>query len=205
MGMSIRRETAVALIGEERMAKCLGCVADAWRTYEEHFRPHLPLCHPNHLPTFLHELVCEEVRRHLTEDLGFVIHDGVAGGRFLVEVDGRVILQFRKLTRDMLTRNNPTDTSDAFDRQESGIDGIPDQPRLTVGYQLGQYRTSIAATYLAFVVGRECVWFHDLETGEHSTTIEFPQPGESAAERETRDEERRKVEREDPDEMQRGR
>ena len=115
-----------------------------------------------------------------------IVHENIIRGRFLVEVDGRLLLQFKKLTRDLVTVNNPTETSEAFDRQQE-IEGVPALPRLTVGYQLGQYRTDLAGIYLAFLIGKECIWHHDLRTGEGSIgmDLEFPTPlGPSPAERE---------------------
>lgn len=202
MPMMIRRESALEALGPDRLAVLRDCVAEAWREYEESVRPILPLCSPVGMANILRELVVEAARSRLTEEDGFSILDGVCGGRFLVQVDGRLVVQFRKLTRDFLTRNNPTDTSDAFDRQEPGIEEIPDMPRLTVGYQLGQYRTSIAGYYLAFVVGNECIWHHDLDTGEHSIVLDFPEfAGESAAEQETAEEERRRAADDDEEEV----
>ena len=206
MGMMIVRETAVELIGDSRLALLKECVDTAWSRYDADFRPILPLCSPVGMANILRELIIEDARGRLTNDLRFQILDGVSGGRFLTLVDGTIVIQFRKLTRDFLTRNNPTATSDAFDRQEPDLDGVPDTPRLTVGYQLGQYRTALAGTYLAFVVGNECVWHHDLATGEHSITLDFPPiDGPSAAEQEAEAERRRKAEGAERDEEQEAR
>lgn len=185
MAMMIGQDSALELIGPERRNLLLECVDAGWQAWAQEVRPHLPLCSPRGLANVVHELVVHQARSRLTPELGFRIDDPVSGGRFLAIVDGRLLLQFKKLTIDLCTRNNPTDTSRAFDRQERGIEGIPDLPRLTVGWQLGQYATELSEVYLAFLVGDEAVWYYNLRNGEQSTALDFGLPeGPSPAEEE---------------------
>lgn len=200
MGMGIDRKTAIELIGSERMALMRSCIEDGWAIYDEVFRPYMPLAGPVQLANTLFALVTERARQTLREEHGFHILDGAVHGRFNVVVDGSVVVQFRKLTKDFLTTNHRTDTSDAYDRQEPGIEGLPDAPRLTVGYQLDQYLMSVAGTYLAFNIGQENVWWSDLASGEHSITLEFPGvDGPGAADQEA-DAEREASEQSDEEE-----
>lgn len=196
MGLFIGRREAVRLLGPGRLDLLRRCVDDAWTTYDEHLRAHLPV--PSRLPTIIHELVAEQARKHLTEPEGFRVRDGEANERFLITVDTAVIIQFKKLTQDMLTRNNPTETSERFDRQQTGIEGIPDLPRLTVGYHLWQLGTAIAGIYLAFNIGRENVWYYDLNTGEHSIAFDFPGAGGPSPAEQERAERRRQHEQQEP-------
>lgn len=191
MGMMVRRDEAVETLGDARLAILKQCLDEAWATFDRSFRSALPLCSPVGMANILRELVIQQVRERFVGVDGVDIRDNnVVGGRFLAEIDRRLILSFKKLTKDFQTTNNPTETSRAFDTQEPGIEGMPDLPRITVGYQLGQYGTSIAGMWLAFVVGKECVWHHDLQTGAGSIEIEFPRDEESAAEKERRASER---------------
>ena len=139
MGMMIQQDEAVEALGKERLAILRRCLDAAWENYERAFRPLLPLCSPTGMANVLRELVIQQVREQFVGVPGVVIRDNnVVGGRFLAEIDKRMILSFKKLTRDFLTSNNPTKTSIAFDTQKPGIEGMADLPRITVGYQLGQ-------------------------------------------------------------------
>lgn len=175
MYMTIGLEAAINGIGSKRLKLLRKCHEVGWERYEGAIRPVLPLCESGAQATIVHECVIEEVRRRFAGVEGVIIHDRDLGPRFLVEMDRRMILQFKKLTRDFLTVNNPTDTSEAFDRQEF-VDGFPNLPRLTVGYQFGQYGTSMGGIWLAFIKGKEPVWYYDLRTGEQSTGLDFSVP-----------------------------
>jgi hypothetical protein len=199
MAMLIEKDAALETVGEDRLSLLRFCLTAAWETWETHIRSHLPLCSPTGLANILHELVIQEVRERFGEIPGVSIRENNVGGRFLLQIDQTVILQFKKLTKDFRTANNRTDTSEAFDNQES-LDGLPELPRLTVGYQLHHYGTSFSI-WLAFLIGKECIWHHDLATNEGSITLEFPATsGQSAAEQEAADEEERERRESDDDE-----
>lgn len=186
MPMWIGQEEAIAALGEERLAPLAECVDSAWAVYEETFMPEVPVCSGIGQANILHELVAQQAREQLDTEEGFRIHDRTDDrGRFLVTVDGQITLQFKKLTADLLTRNNQTETSRAFDLQEPELDGIPNYPRLTVGWVLGQYRTSLSEVYLVFAIGDDVQWHYDLRSGEGSISLELVRPdGPSPAEQE---------------------
>lgn len=182
--MMVTHEDAVSVLGARRIKLFNSCIDDAWKLYDSTVRPVIPFCTLRGQANMLHELITQRVRDSFHGIRGVVIHDNTIGGRFFLEVDRRVAVQFKKLTHDFRTTNNATDTSDAWDRQEL-IEGFPSCPRLTVGYQLGQYGTAIAGRWLAFVIGKSCEWHHDLETGEHSQVFDFRRADSpSAAEQE---------------------
>lgn len=190
----IEEPDAVEALGMERMEMLRGCVEQAWEAYDTNMRPAMPLATTSAVAHCLHELTLQQVRDSFGPETGVIVHDNTIGGRFLLEVPGKLVVQFKKLTKDFHTSNNPTETSEKFDRQEP-IEGFPIVPRLTVGYQLGHYGTAIAGIYLAFVVGRECVWYHDLQDGGSSMVLDFrPNAGRpSPAERERAEERRHDV------------
>jgi len=192
--MTVEHDDAVDLIGPDRLGQLKACVLGAWEDWESHFQAILPMPSAVGLANILREAVVQRVRAAFGDQAGVDIRDNVLGGRFLLILDSALVVQFRKLTKNFRTVNNPTAASDAFDRQES-VEGFPALPRLTVGYQLSNYRTELAGVYLAFLIGKECVWYHDLATGESTLSIEFPDIEESAAEQEAKEaEERRKTE-----------
>ena len=196
MAMLMSRETAIIQIGPERLDRLRACFVAAWGRYEAQFRPHLPLCDPTAMATILRELVLEEARRTFSDQPGVVILDGPRDRRFLLVIDDALVVQVKKLTQDFQTVNNPTETSKAFDRQLP-IEGFPSVPRLTAGYKLGQYGTQMSGIWLIFLVGKQCLWHYDLETGEHSLTLDLgvprPTEGEGAADQEADEERRRKA------------
>lgn len=184
MTMWIDREVAVQRLGDSRLDLLLQCHDDAWVEYNATIRPRLPLCDMAAMATILHEIIKEKSRELFLGVDGVLVRDPAPGGRFLLEVDRKVVVQFKKLTKDFRTVNNPTVTSLAFDRQQlSGELDVPPFPRLTAGYKLGQYGTEIEGIWLAFVIGDECIWYHDLRTGEYSRMLDLPVPrGPSPAE-----------------------
>ncbi|MDE2772091.1 MAG: hypothetical protein OXI46_00065 [Gemmatimonadota bacterium] len=194
--MSIDRETALKQLGPRHLDLLRQCLERAWDKYEALIRPVLPLCHPTAQATIIREFILEEVRHVFAGEVGITLRDDPTGDRFLLEVNGFFVIQFRKLTTDFHTVNNPTETSKAFDRQEQ-IEGYPALPRLTAGYQLGQYRTDFSGIWLAFLVGNELQWYHDLRTGEYPITLDFPRPHDGAADLEKEEERRRKTEEDD--------
>lgn len=193
MSRGIRREVAVERIGDDGMAVFRDCLASAWEKWTEHFRPFIPTPSSRGLANILHELIIEEARQRFGNIPGVNIRDNVLGGRFLLELrDARLIVQFKKLTQDFVTVNNPTPASLTFDRQQP-IDDFPTWPRLTVGYQLSAYGTSLEM-YLAYIIGDECIWYHNLESAESSIMLEFPDlVGPSAADLEQAEEERQRT------------
>ncbi|MBA3557209.1 MAG: hypothetical protein H0W30_01285 [Gemmatimonadaceae bacterium] len=183
MTMTIGPDDAGGVLGPERMAMLRGCIERAWATYDSTFRPALPLCSAIGIANILHELIIEQVRNTFGGVPGVEVRDSIVKGRFLLEIDRAQILQFKKFTENFQTSNNPTGTSVAFDNQQT-IEGMPELPRLTVGYQLGQYGTALAGMWLAFCIGRENIWHIDLQTGVSSLPLEFPALDESAAKKE---------------------
>ena len=192
MAMSIARETALDRLGPENLSLLRQCLEAAWQKHEALIRPALPLCDPSAQATIVREFILEEARHRFQGRDGITMRDSPSNGRFLLEVDDSFVIQFRKLTTDFRTVNNPTKTSEAFDQQEQ-IDGYPPLPRLTAGYQLGQYRTDFAGVWLALLVGKELQWYHDLRTGEYPITLDFPELDLGAADLEADEEWQRKA------------
>lgn len=187
MTMLIDRERAIGQIGPERLDRLAGCFRAAWDIWFSRIRQSVPLCDPAAMATFFRELVLEQVREKFADQPGVVILDAPSDRRFLLVIDNTLVVQFKKLTRDFQTRNNPTKTSETFDRQLP-LEGLPSFPRLTAGYQFSEFRDQVAGIWLAFLVGDECQWYHSLDDGEHSMVLDldFPQPpvGRGAADQE---------------------
>lgn len=173
-GVHVSLGEARAKLGDESLGLLWRCHARAEAIYNGHISGLIPLCSRDRLPSILHELIIEEAR-HAFADIPHVqVHDPSSLGRFLLESRG-VIVQFKKLSRQFATANNPTDTSRAWDGQQMEL-GLPPYARLTAGYQLDEYETRMKGIYLAFIRDGQCIWWHDLRSGEHSIALDFPPP-----------------------------
>lgn len=189
--MRIGREDAIGRIGPEALAILQECFAAAWRQYEEEIAQRHPLFGARAMANAVHEFVKEQVRHRFD---GFAGVQVVDRQRFLLVFKSGLVLQFRKLSRNFRTQNNPTRTSLAFDRQQPTplLVEVSELPRVTVGYQLGQYNTMIAGIWLVFLVGKTAVWHHDLNDNMGTTELEFPRPDIGPADEEARDAERKR-------------
>ncbi len=165
------------------------CVRAAWAKYEATMPAALPLASASFRAHAMHEFVLEEVRHRIGDVYRQAeVAEPNPKRRFLVYWAKRLALQFKKLGPDFLTSNYPTETALAFDRQDLNLPDCKPYPKLTVGYQLDEFATGLTGIYLAFRIGKECVWWHNLDTGEGSIMLEFPAPDTlrpSAADEET--------------------
>ena len=148
---------------------------EAWDIYQRHISPHMPLATIRGKAGTINELVIERVRQHLPDMPSVVPRDNVCGGRFLLEVDRQVIVYFKKVTASFCTTNNPTENSETFDTQ-SAIEGFPAWPRVVATYALSEFGTSMQGPYLAFLIGKECQWWRDLNGGGGTGILPFPTP-----------------------------
>lgn len=186
----IPKDQALDVIGPDVRREIVTCYRTAWAKYNQRARPLAPTALPKSIANFYREMVLNEVRNRIVNQPGVVVSEPY--DRFLLEIDETVLIQFRKLGPDFTTSNNPTCTSLDFDYQLE-LPGIA-LPRVIAGYQPNRLWTEITGVYLVFNVGnrRGCnVWWVNLETGEQS--LHFPTPTEGAAEREAREDLRRRL------------
>ena len=191
----VDRETVVDLLGPGLIQALATCYRVAWEKYNNLARPLAVLAGPISIATWFREMVLHEVRETVVRRRGVTARD--KHGRFLLEINQQVLLQFKKLGPDFSTSNIETATSRAFDRQLV-LPGIT-LPRVTVGYQLNELWTEIEGIWLVFNIGKDNIWAHNLETGVEETPppLPFPTPEEGAAEREAREQQRRRDDRKD--------
>ena len=185
----VDQNTAHAAIGPRILQDFVTCYETAWENYKQVVRPLAPAALPKSIANIYREMVIEEVRNRIVNQPGVVVSEPF--DRFLLEIRETILVQFRKLGPDFITSNNPTRTSIDFDCQLE-LPGIT-LPRVIAGYQPNPFWTEITGLFLVFNVGTgrgSNVWWHNLVTGEHS--LPFPMPTEGAAEREAREELRRR-------------
>lgn len=162
------------------------CVREGWEAYLRSVPQLVPLASPGFRAHAVHEFVLEEVRHRIggNHPQQAQIAERTTKRRFLVYWRKRLALQFKKLGPDFLTANYPTGTALKFDRQEPDLPECPPYPKLTVGYQLDEFAANLTGVYVAFRVGKECVWWYNLDSGESTIMIDFPAPDTLAPERE---------------------
>ena len=183
---SIDLESAIDVIGA-RMLRDFGiCFEQMWQKYNRQIRPIIPLAQPRTIANAYRDMVIEEMRHRVANRPGVIVREVL--DRFLLEIDGTLLVQFKKLGPDFSTSNIPTRTSVDFDCQHE-LPGVT-LPRVTVGYQPDQFWTELLGVWLVFNVGKENVWHYNLVTAERSVSM-FPLPVEGAAEMEAREKEER--------------
>ena len=173
MTMEIESRPAREIIGKERLAWLRRCVEDAWAVFDEKIRRFLPTCEPLALPSLIRQLILQEIKKSCEAYEGVSVIPSHKSGRFLVVIDGQVVIQIKKLTEDLQTVNIETKTSRKFDLQLP-LPGYPDNPRLTLGYKLDDFGTQLLEVLLIFSIGNDCQWHYNLQTGERSQEITFP-------------------------------
>jgi hypothetical protein len=172
----IELDEALSLL-EPILADLRICVKDAWAKYQATIPMLLPLASSGFRAHAMHEFVLEQVRHRIDGQYEeATIAERTKNRRFLVYWKNRVALQFKKLGPDFLTRNYPTRTAIEFDLQVLDLPECLPYPKLTIGYQLNEFATDLLGVYVAFRLGKECVWWHNLDTGEGSIMFDFPTP-----------------------------
>lgn len=149
----------------------LTCVIGGWEDYAGH--AYAPVRHVHSVrsrATNVHDHQVERARQAL---------GGISGIRFLesntvffVVIDELVMIRFKKLDLDMLTRNYPTLHALRINSQ-SPMPNIPSLTRLVLGYVLNADETEIAAVALTCPNGRRNHWVHIF--GAQATQLEFQQ------------------------------
>lgn len=160
------------------------CIRRGWARYSEVIPKELPMPSPRGKANMIHEFIINEARVLLTGIEGIIVNDSI-DGRFLVNIENRVLLQFKKLNRAFETSNYPTRTARAFNAQEE-IAGLPRCVRLTVGYRLNRLGTELAGIYILFGTKNRPSWRYDLRAPERDMVVELPFRSEEPAEQSTR-------------------
>jgi hypothetical protein len=132
--------------------------------------------HPRSRATVIHDHIVARAKEIFDEFPG--IHFLSGAPRNLFDVDGKIVLQFKKLRRTLLSSNYPTQLALAFERQQR-VDGFPEippkLPRLAAGYVPSRDFTSIDGIYVTFAEGKRLKWFLDI-TNEGDQALPFQLP-----------------------------
>ena len=74
---------------------------------------------------------------------------------------GPLVVRFKKVDEDLRTSNFPTPTALLFDSQ-APLPGIPLGDRVTVGYLLNEFETSILGVFVILAKSDRVLWSYEL-------------------------------------------
>ncbi|MBV9774309.1 MAG: hypothetical protein JO040_10190 [Gemmatimonadetes bacterium] len=144
------------------------CIREAWgelRTIQATIHPGMRVrCRR----TLLQDLVIKHVEAAFEGVPGFQLIE-CDGGRVVLIVSNRLLLQFKHIDHEFKTANIPTETALNFNAQLE-IEGLPSIPRLTVGYRLDQLETKVEGIYIMFAINNQPQWTYRLDEDGASGT-----------------------------------
>lgn len=85
----------------------------------------------------------------------------VGADRFGIRIKETVLIRFKKINDALTTSNVRTSRSEKFDRQLD-LPGLPQMPRITIGYRLTADNASITALWVALFKGTKRLWHYEL-------------------------------------------
>lgn len=138
-----------------------GCVRPAWDDYISKYPPEVRMIHTSRTKANI-------VRDHMVARACQAFEDVPSvrllthRGYFLVHVEGKVLLRFKKLGKNRRSSNYPTKQAVAY-MDNLPLDGIPESTRLDVGYQLNDLQTMIATVLINCPRWQGTEWVIDLE------------------------------------------
>lgn len=146
------------------------CVALAGETY---WSPQLNHIRHNFSPrtraNIIHDLMVANARSMFDGIEGICFLE--FGGIFLIEIDNKIVLRFKKLNEDKRSSNIPTLQAVNF-LEQLDLPGIPSHTRLIVGYELNNLHTEIATVTITCPNGEKNEWYFEIEGEEPIQTAE---------------------------------
>lgn len=116
---------------------------------------------PKYKATTMHELMMDEARLRFSDVEGVEI---LEGQNFLLRVEDRLFVRFKKVDRELRTSNYPTARAVAFDAQVD-VDGLAPLPRITLGYQPDRTWNSLSSVVVMLAKRKYPLWNYEL-TGQ---------------------------------------
>ena len=131
----------------------------------------------------LYDLIIEEVERAFDGVPGTSIVRGA--GRVFLRIAPRtlarpILVQFKKLSKELKPRNYPTQGALDFDLQLP-VAGIPPDVRLTVGYRLNRLATAILDITALCMNGKAPAWTYEIMSAAAPSVATLPLVGTPAA------------------------
>ena len=109
----------------------------------------------------MQDIIARELRTRLGSTPGVRIPDPSKDRFWLYLVPYGLMVRVKKLKGDFTISNYPTDTAQAFNGQ-AALPGVPDGPRLTLGYRLTPGNEQFLGTFVALIKGYYVMWKYEL-------------------------------------------
>lgn len=130
-------------------------VQAAWQAWLDMAGTRPQIVDPTALATLMSRLIWSEIKRRFEGVEGSKITH--KGNLFSLNIRDKVVLFFKKVTRDLLTRNIKTGRSTMLALQLH-LPEFPDAPRLVVGYRPNKLLTDLEYIGIIYKVGNVVKW-----------------------------------------------
>lgn len=137
-----------------------GAVAKAFAEWKAHVLPLIPQFTESTQSGFILNAVERELRTLLGSHPDVKLSP-IGSDRFGFHIKGPIWVRFKKINNGLTTSNVRTDRSNRFDHQEN-LPGLPEMPRITIGYLLKDDNSEMTALWVAFFDGGKRRWHYEL-------------------------------------------
>lgn len=152
------------------------CIIGAWKDFCK-WSPYSPhLITPRTRANIMHDFMTARARNKVNGTYGIRVHE--SGGLFLLIIEDKINIKFKKLNEDKRPSNIPTQQSLYF-MEQMELPGIPFATNLVVGYELNKLQTDISAVSIICPLGIKNDWFFDIDgeiPSDEIEVIEIPIP-----------------------------
>jgi hypothetical protein len=136
----------------------LDCTMNGWNVFISQIAPNYPPFEKRTRRNLVNNLIMHEVTKCFFEVPG--THISTFHGRSVLQI-GPLVVRFKKVDEDLRTSNFPTPTALLFDGQ-APLPGIPRGDRVTVGYLLNEFETSILGVFVILAKSDSVLWSYEL-------------------------------------------
>ncbi len=148
----------------------LGCVEEPWKQWRDIVMPLMPRVHARYRPNVMWGFIESQMRVRFGDVRGVELVE--EGQRVMLGFKGKLLLRFKLMDADRMTRNFPTDTSNRFEEQQE-LPLYADLPRVTVGYRPNSLGTELLEVVVFFRVGAKLMWEYPLIGSARVHQLEF--------------------------------
>jgi len=178
--MNIVPKTEAKAILEPHVDSITHCILLGWNDYTTRYSAETHLHETRTKANLIRDHIVYHARREFCDKPGVVLRE--FNGLFLVEVDGKLSIRFKKLDCGLRSSNIPTQQALAFNQQLL-LPGIPPAPtRLNAGYVPNEWWTDIKGLFVVCPNGNGVEWSIEIAESESTPAIsEFPMPTHDSA------------------------
>lgn len=168
--MEIAQLEAVGIL-EPHFNSIWRIVTGAWGDYNEHYKEmkhkYTPTCRAN----IIHSHMVDNAKKEFEGVKG--VKPMVIDGLFILSIENKLVVRFKKLDDDMKSRNYPTNRQIDYLAQMD-IPGIPLATRLEAGYQLNELQTGYKSVLITCPQGSKIAWYLEVQEPPATNIHELP-------------------------------